>query len=360
MILMATILVAYIPAISAQEKDFPWNTILFDVSSDVLSHDKSGQSEINLFNTILDEISHQINSTDSISVFAGGRAIIPLKFLLNDSKHNFDHIRLCIGDGTRIYDAILSIANTVQIPQRLLIVTNGLNNGSSFHSKTVSKILRNKGIVVDALCFYLDADSVAMDSVFSKKPKFDKKFSKTIESTGGRFVSVIDRSNLHSAFKSLLITAGSTKPQKRGAKLEYDNVLLSKTLNRITTNQLHLVEVDTCTCIKYNGVVFKGLNDIYKHVNDTHSGVYIGIDKSKYPCFDEFDRQNENRCFQNIYFADSPQKIAMSKQIIEQTRPILNYCKLYNGTPFDVLPLIYYSGEGEKMLICGLEIEAAP
>lgn len=356
LILMVIINITSIFAISAQENESPWDAILFDISADVLSHDKSGQSEINLFNAVTDEVGHLINPADSVYVFAEGRATIPFRSLLNDSKYNYSNLRLCIGDGTRIYDAILSVANAMEGPRRLLIVTNGLNNGSSFHTKTVSKILRDRGIAVDALCFYLRADSVAMDSVYYPKREFDENFSETIKATGGNFVSVKDQSDIHPAIQSMLKNAGETKTNKKDTELEYDDALLSKTLNRLKSKQLNIVEVDTATHIKYNGVVFKGLNDIVNNIGHPHTGIYIGMDKDRYPCFDEFDRLNENRYYQNIYFADSPQSFAIRQQMIEQMPPKSNYCKLYNEIPLEALPLIYYSGEGDKMFICGLEI----
>lgn len=337
-------------------KTIPWDAVLFDISGDIAAQDRSGRSEIQLLSAIVDEMGKYIDENDSVGVFANGRVFVTLKALRADAPQNYSFLRLSIGDGTRIYDSALSVAAADGSPKRILIVTNGTDNRSSFHPKTASKLLRSKGIVVDALCFYIDADSVGADSIFFRKNPFDKRFKEAIKSTGGSFVHIKDESQIPVAISKLLKGANPPKGLEPRAAAEYDEAILNATLNRITSRALLIQEVDTSACLKYNGTVFYGLNDIYRHHSSPQPGVYVGIDSSRYPCFDDSDWLYENRYYQNIYFGDSTDRINACKSNIESVKPSANYCKLHNATPVDILPMIYYRGEGDKMLICGLEI----
>lgn len=239
-IFWVSVLVAHASALFASDNKLPWNTVFIDVSWDIVPHDKAGRSEMQLLISVVDQMSSHFNDGDSVSVFAAGRAVVPFKTLLDDSRNKFDYSRSCTGDGTHIYDAMLSVIGTAaDVPQRLLVITNGLDNGSSFHHRTAAKILKSKGIVVDGVCVYLPADSVAIDSVYSPKPLLDNDFRDFIESTGGKFLLLKDTQDAQSTLQLLIENAKSEVLLPSGFKHGYDDAILNKTLQRIVHGKLN-------------------------------------------------------------------------------------------------------------------------
>ena len=121
------------------------------------------------------------------------------------------------------------------------------------------------------------------------------------------------------------------------------------------------------------GHTFKGLNDIIRHVELSSSNyryrdglwcnvprqfketggyadIHIGELYEKYPCFDAEDYANENRYYQNFIFRKYP----ITNDDLETLYDLpqsTNFCKVTEQIPEEVLPILYYKGEGSTMLL---------
>lgn len=333
----------------------PWDLVLIDISGDLKCHDKDGKAEIQLLNAAITELNKFASESDSVVVFADGRIQISFLDFIKNYQGSEGWLLDCIGDGTTIYNTLLSVLNKPRIPQRILIVSNGLDYGSSFHPNAASAILKSRGVRVDGLCIYSPADSITYDSFYYPKPDYDRNFRKAIKATGGRFVEVSEETEMAAAIESLL-KSSAKNPSNRHSNNGYDQAILDNALKRIPEMQFNIMEVDTATCIKYNGVVIKGLSGIIDLVGFCQDGVYVAWDREQYPCFDDYDRMSENRYYTNFYMANSYGELYEKSKIIAGIKPSVNYCKLHQSVPLEVLPMIYYCGEGDTMEICGFEI----
>ena len=122
------------------------------------------------------------------------------------------------------------------------------------------------------------------------------------------------------------------------------------------------------------GHTFNGLHDIQRHCelenNDSSSlgngegcyvpksfsetlpypDIHIGQLWERYPCFDSYDYANEKRTYQNYIFKKTP----ISKEDIVKLHKLpatTNFCKVTDEIPEDLLPILYYVGEGDTMLL---------
>lgn len=334
----------------------PWDIVVVDVSGDMLARDKEGRSDAQLLDAAIAELKNGGAASDSVMVFARGRALISFADLVGRYGDDcFDH-RFSIGDGTGVYDALVSLVNKTTIPKRVLIISNGVDNGSRFSYRTASKILKSNGMRVDGLCVFTPADSVAYDSIYFKKSPYNKDFGDIVKSTGGRFESVSTVTEVPSALKRIAESKPAWSTPDGGFDHGWDQKILGDVLKRVGLRQLDIQVVDTAACVKYNGVVFKGLADILSGIGSCRDGVFVGSDSQGYPCFDEYDRQSEDRRYWNIYFAKSSDGLEEKRRLVGEVAPRANYCKLHEGVPLAALPMIYYSGEGGRMKIVGLEI----
>lgn len=334
----------------------PWDMVIIDISSDMEGKDSNGKSEMGIANSCIDYLAEIIEPTDTVMIFAYGRTLIPFKQLIPDGNQSYSSMRNCIGDGTAIYNSILSTLNLPKQPQRILVITNGKDGISSFSSKTTWKILKSKGISVDGIQVTLNADSILIDGDDQTLPnlKPTDNFEQMVKKSGGQFISLTESDNVAPELALLVKKSGKAKPVKK-QNHGYDKQLLNKFLTGLSTNKIDILEVDTTATFTYNNIEFHGLNDIINHINGTNN-IYIGSDTQRYPCFDSYDALHENRKYQNYYFADSLQQLDDRKALMTNVDPQSNYCKLHQNTPIDVLPMIYYRGEGDKMTICGLPV----
>ena len=115
------------------------------------------------------------------------------------------------------------------------------------------------------------------------------------------------------------------------------------------------------------GHVFHGIKDISKHVemslyiNFSHGkadvcepemscDVHVGEIWMPYPCFDSDDYMNESRSYQNFIFRRSP--ITQDEMRKFSKLPSKgNACKLDENVPAEMLPMVYYYGDGDTMLV---------
>lgn len=115
-------------------------------------------------------------------------------------------------------------------------------------------------------------------------------------------------------------------------------------------------EVYTDAKIKYNGHVYSGLADIIAAIKDTTGKKgWVARDAKKYksPTPGVF----ETRSYQNYYFGTSKEELARKKAALSMIDGGDTYVKLTDDTAEDLLPMIYYKGEGNRMLVRGLEVE---
>lgn len=113
------------------------------------------------------------------------------------------------------------------------------------------------------------------------------------------------------------------------------------------------------------GHTFVGLEDIKRHVElslyegcsttDIKNGyklenVHIGEMWAPYPCFDSSDSLYENRTYQNYIFRNRP----ITPEDLQNLHklPIKdNHSRLSEKVPSDMLPMVYYNGDDDTMLV---------
>lgn len=115
------------------------------------------------------------------------------------------------------------------------------------------------------------------------------------------------------------------------------------------------------------GHTFTDLNDIIKHCQivgkefirgfecftpqnvSTYPDIHIGELYENYPIFDSYDL-GDNRTYQNYIFRDKE----ITKQELEAVLAIShkgNFCMVHEQISPSLLPILYYSGEGNYMLL---------
>ena len=119
--------------------------------------------------------------------------------------------------------------------------------------------------------------------------------------------------------------------------------------------------------IEILGTVFHGLQDIEAHVemslykdyshgqaNEREpkicSEVHVGEMWMPYPCFDSDDFMYENRTYQNYIFRSRPITQSDMKALSELPSGS-NECRITENLPQEIIPLVYYAGDGDTMLV---------
>lgn len=115
------------------------------------------------------------------------------------------------------------------------------------------------------------------------------------------------------------------------------------------------------------GHTFNGLKDIQKHVElygyegynglvcwpptetKSYGDVHIGHFYKGYPVFDCYDLSDE-RTYQNYIFRPAPITEDDVKDAFE-TFHGFNFCMVHENIPEEMLPILYYSGDGNYMLL---------
>ncbi len=115
------------------------------------------------------------------------------------------------------------------------------------------------------------------------------------------------------------------------------------------------------------GHTFNGLNDIIKHCEMTckeglpgmiycsplerkkQADIHVGEIYERYPIFDSSDLK-DRRAFRNFIFRHSPIcEMDMRDALTIPHR--CNFCMVNESIPHDMLPILYYKGDGEHMLL---------
>ena len=79
------------------------------------------------------------------------------------------------------------------------------------------------------------------------------------------------------------------------------------------------------------------------------SGLYVSEFYARYPIFDSYDI-GDDRTYQNYIFTNEPINEETLKEIAE-IRHNNNYCMVHEDIPEHLLPILYYSGDGDYMIL---------
>ena len=166
------------------------------------------------------------------------------------------------------------------------------------------------------------------------------------------------------------------------ALLLYDECLLAKDVDSIkylSKSVKHWNIADyNIQCYNINdeirilGQTFKGLKDIMAHCEirgrECYSGfecyvpneytvyrdIHVGEIYERYPVFDSYDACDD-RCYRNFIF----HKESITKQDMKKTFSATlhksNFCMVHENIDCGFLPILYYNGEGDYMLLASME-----
>ena len=134
-----------------------------------------------------------------------------------------------------------------------------------------------------------------------------------------------------------------------------------------TTREVTIQKVFINDDIEILGHVFHGLKDIQEHVEmslyKSYSrgqanvreakacyNVHVGEMWMPYPCFDAEDYANEDRTYQNYILRERPITQDDMKSLSELPSKG-NECRISECMPAEMLPLVYYVGDGTTMIV---------
>ena len=136
---------------------------------------------------------------------------------------------------------------------------------------------------------------------------------------------------------------------------------------RIADYDIQCLPKDSRMCI--DGCWFDGLDDVKQQVemagNPRHTysrwsayekykpnpaGLHVGNLWESYPRFDSYD-DSDGRSFDNYVFSKVPLTEEMMENYCKQIRAPYNFCMVHEHIPADLLPVLYYVGEGDMVLL---------
>ena len=134
-----------------------------------------------------------------------------------------------------------------------------------------------------------------------------------------------------------------------------------------TTREVVIQKVSIKDDVEILGHIFHGLKDIQEHVEmslyrsssrgqadarepQACCDIHVGEMWVPYPCFDAEDFANENRTYQNYILRKRPITQDDMKALSELPSKG-NGCRISECMPAEVLPLVYYAGDGDNMLV---------
>lgn len=329
-----------------------WDIALLDISSDMDAYAKNGLNEMYIADACLRYLISD-EMIDSVMVFAGGRAVLPVGNI-SESNRDYSGLRRIIGDGTSINDALSSCMELLHNVGRIVVITNGREVESSISSATLSKLMKSKGTRIDAIVVSTGCDSIyvkswynSTDSILYERHHVNSGLKHIVNRTGGKTITIEGNSDISEKIDGLrsVVTKGNPNHSKMGYNLNVD--LTKKVLARIKPQKLYICEVDTNVVITYHGIKYHGLNNILNLANSDPS-ILINQDLTS--------NSGANHPF-NVVFVSNQDELDRKRLILNQMSSGYFDCKLSQGTPIDALPMIYYSGTGGKMLLCGLDFE---
>lgn len=109
-------------------------------------------------------------------------------------------------------------------------------------------------------------------------------------------------------------------------------------------------EIGNLETISQNTEIFIDRGGPFRIIDFADWGYHVGQAEEPYPCFDSEDWANEDRHYQNYiirkdYIIDEE----MERFYCVDTNG--NACRVHEETPEEMLPMIYYKGDGDFMLV---------
>ena len=107
-----------------------------------------------------------------------------------------------------------------------------------------------------------------------------------------------------------------------------------------------MIEIKKTCQIQVLGATFNGINDICRHAfnHEAKDGVFVGVDCKRYPCFDSYDSQFENRYYCNFVFAKTQSEIEEKLSVLS----LLPAGDNYNKLSCSLSPMIYWAGDEDS------------
>lgn len=117
--------------------------------------------------------------------------------------------------------------------------------------------------------------------------------------------------------------------------------------------------------LQFAGHAFQGLDDLLGQVEISASGageayisrheatgigLHVGETSLRYPCFDSEDYASEDRCYRNFIIRQHPVGVDEIRRF-HAIKPLANDRRVHELVPRDMLPMVYYDGEGGFMLV---------
>jgi hypothetical protein len=133
-------------------------------------------------------------------------------------------------------------------------------------------------------------------------------------------------------------------------KMKTDKEQLVRIISRMVKELKRNYTTITLRCnedVCINGHVYHGIDDIIQAACDSDAPVSGRYER--FPCFDYYDRINENRYYCNYWFCS---KDSEEWKVIQSLNPEQgNYCFLNGYLPPEALPMIYYKDEDSFMTL---------
>lgn len=102
-------------------------------------------------------------------------------------------------------------------------------------------------------------------------------------------------------------------------------------------------------CMIFGRASFFGIDCFKPSVVDEYSDIHIGELYENYPKFDSFD-SGDDRAYHNFIFRTNPISEREMKKVFNIPHKS-NFCMVHENIPFDCLPVLYYVGDGDYMLL---------
>jgi len=133
----------------------------------------------------------------------------------------------------------------------------------------------------------------------------------------------------------------------------YDNQQFADIIDKWSTKHADFKVADydiqaylTDQTFEVAGHPFDGFQDMKNLVGNDLGDVYIKEECELYPCFDSSDYKYENRFYQYYFFRPCPKKEDEKLEI-----PRSGSLDHSESLPMEQLPLVYYNGEGQHLLV---------
>lgn len=233
-----------------------------------------------------------------------------------------------------------------------MVITNGRENESSISPSTLSKLMSSKGVRVDAIVVSAGCDSIYVksksnptDSILTGRNYVCPGLSHVVSQTKGEIITFEGEIDVNEIDR-LCSAVAQRGVGPSNVDFDLDTDLTRKVLARIKPHKINICEVDTNAIITFNGIRYHGLNDILSLAGSEPSILIVP----------ELINGEKRYPLSIVFILDAGEQERKRSKLIEINSDRSGF-KLSQDTPIELLPMIYYDGVEEKMLLCGLEFE---